>query len=636
VNKPQPAIPKIGRYIVLDVIGAGGMGTVYRAQDPDLGRIVAIKMISRPHKEQGSPGDFDRIFFGEMRSIENLRHRNIVTVFDIGEQDGSPYTVYEYLEGEPVSKIISEQRPISLREKLNVIIQVCDGLDYAHRLNIVHSDIKPENVILQADGTAKLVDFGAARIAASDTSLEPTGRAISTLSYMSPEQFNSPLSIDGRSDIFSTGVMLYQLLTGELPFNGSDPSSTILHILQDQPRPLSDFIPDVPPALQAVVNRALAKDVQDRYQSADEFGLGLIEVQRKLTLDAVADCLTRAQSAMRRADLERARVLLHEAIRLDPDNTLAHRLFREIRVQGFVDKARCEIAERKFDDALQVLRTAVQAFPHDPQLVDLLHLAQEAMESKKLSRERPDHSLSEPGHATGAIFRGGPSFDRPPMEPPANANQTAEHDDPFRIVIAHPRSLSKGANSTVLVILHLPSEVKNVRNIIQRDFGEESGRERQHKITRDKTDLTYNTRVFIELYSQDIEFSGRVALELSKPINRAMFLAKPRDGCRVGKNQTKVIVRDIDGEIERYSGIIQMKITDYVFDHVSRPMLSHCISASLTVGSFITFVLTTLGKLDHVLGITTGATALLMGSTLFGKTLHDHVFRKRSSPSVSS
>ena len=325
----QPSVRQVGKYLVIDVIGAGGMGIVYRAQDPAIGRTVAIKML-RSREGDGSTGAFDRFFLREMKSTGNLHHKNIVTVYDSGEQDGNPYLVMEYLEGEPVSKIISERRPVSLLDKLDVISQVCDGLQYAHDRNIIHRDIKPANVILLGDGTAKLVDFGVARVAGSDTSLVQTGQIVGSLSYMSPEQINS-LPIDGRSDIFSLGVMLYELLTYEVPFKGTDPSSTFVRILRENPRPLSDFIPNAPPALQGVINRALAKNAHERYQSAEEFGFDLLGIQRELKAASVADCLKRAESAMERGDFDRVRTLLQEVIRLDRHNEMANRLLREVR-----------------------------------------------------------------------------------------------------------------------------------------------------------------------------------------------------------------------------------------------------------------------------------------------------------------
>ena len=150
----QPSLRRIGKYEVIDVIGTGGMGIVFRAHDPSIGRTVAIKML-RQTDPGATAGSVDRFFSREMKSTGNLHHKNIVTVYDSGEQDGNPYLVMECLEGDAVSKVIAERRPIPMVEKLDVVVQICDGLQYAHDRNIIHRDIKPANVILLADGTAE-------------------------------------------------------------------------------------------------------------------------------------------------------------------------------------------------------------------------------------------------------------------------------------------------------------------------------------------------------------------------------------------------------------------------------------------------------------------------------------------------
>ncbi len=391
-----PSIRQIGKYIVLDVIGAGGMGIVYRAQDPAIGRTVAIKML-RTREGDGGPDVFDRFFLREMKSTGNLHHKNIVTVYDSGEQDGSPYLVMEYLDGEPVSRLISEHRPISLLDKLDVVVQVCDGLQYAHDRNIIHRDIKPANVILQADGTAKLVDFGVARIAGSDTSLVQTGQIVGSLSYMSPEQVNC-LPIDGRSDIFSTAVMLYEFLTYEVPFKGSDPSSTFVRILRDEPLPLAHFIPGVPQALQAVLSRAIAKNVQDRYQSAEEFGFDLLGIQKDLKSSTIADYLKRAEAAMQRGDPERARTLLQDVIRLDRHNDQANRLLREIRqtiqqqqrmsqIGQIRSQAQVALAGGQYEEALACADQALRLDPTDDESILLCEQIREAIARAKSVRQ---------------------------------------------------------------------------------------------------------------------------------------------------------------------------------------------------------------------------------------------------------
>ncbi len=390
----QPGVRQIGKYTVLDVIGTGGMGIVYRAHDPAIGRTVAIKML---RQADASGGIFDRFFSREMKSTGNLHHRNIVTVYDSGEQDGNPYLVMEFLEGEPTSKLIAERRQLPLVEKLDLVIQVCDGLQYAHDRNVIHRDIKPANVILLGDGTAKIVDFGVARIAGGESSIVQTGQLVGSLSYMSPEQINS-IPIDARSDVFSTGVMLFELLTYELPFKGNDAASTFVKILREEPTPLSHFSQDFPPGLQPVIAKALAKNLNDRYQTAEEFGFDLLSVQKELKAATIADCMKRAETAMHRGDLDRVRVHLQEVIRLDRQNERANRLLREIRraiqqqqrtsqVIQMRSQAQVALAGAQYEEALACADQALRLDPTDTESIQLCEEIRNAISRVKAVRE---------------------------------------------------------------------------------------------------------------------------------------------------------------------------------------------------------------------------------------------------------
>ncbi len=390
----QPRISQVGKYTILDVIGTGGMGIVYRANDPAIGRTVAIKML----REAESPGGiFDRFFSREMKSTGNLHHRNIVTVYDTGWQDGKPYLVMEYLEGEPTSKLISERRPLPLVEKLDLVIQVCDGLQYAHDRNIIHRDIKPANVIVLLDGTAKIVDFGLARNTGVESTTVQTGQLVGSLSYMSPEQINS-IPVDARSDVFSTGVMLYELLTYQLPFKGDDVASTFVKILREEPKPLAQYGTDFPPGLQAVISRALEKNANDRYQTAEEFGFDLLSVQKVLKAASIADCMKWAEAAAHRGDLERARLHLQEVIRLDRQNERANRLVREVRraiqeqqrtsqVIQMRSQAQVALAGAQYEEALACADQALRLDPTNTESIKLCDEIRNAISRVKAVRE---------------------------------------------------------------------------------------------------------------------------------------------------------------------------------------------------------------------------------------------------------
>ena len=244
---------KIGKYEIVSTLGKGGMGVVYKGQDPMIGRMVAIKMMTGGF--QDNP-DLLKRFYREAQSTGMLQHPNIVIVYDLGDQEGNPYLVMEYLEGEALDRIIASRRDVPLVQKLHYIIQGLHGLNYAHQRGIVHRDIKPGNLMILNDGNVKIVDFGIARI--GDASLTRTGQVVGTITYMSPEQINAQV-VDGRTDIFSCGVMLYELLTGSNPFDGKDTASTLLKIIHEPPPPLKNFLTVYPPELEEALHRALPR-----------------------------------------------------------------------------------------------------------------------------------------------------------------------------------------------------------------------------------------------------------------------------------------------------------------------------------------------------------------------------------------
>ena len=225
-------ISKIGKYDVKGVIGRGGMGIVYKAVDPNIGRLVAIKMMTRGFEQ--NPNALKR-FYREAQSVGTLQHPNIVIVYDLGEQDGNPYLVMEFLEGEPLERIIAARGAMSLVEKLGAVRKAAQALDYAHQRGVIHRDIKPANIVVLKDGNVKLVDFGIAHIA--NEAFTVTGQTLGTPNYMSPEQVNGAV-VDIRTDIFSLCVVLYELITYSNPFGGKDTVTTMRKIVQDDPPPI--------------------------------------------------------------------------------------------------------------------------------------------------------------------------------------------------------------------------------------------------------------------------------------------------------------------------------------------------------------------------------------------------------------
>ena len=216
------------------------MGVVFKARDPLIGRLVALKTITT--FAASDPGVVER-FWREAKAAGALQHANIVTIHDVGEADGVPFIAMEYLEGESLAALISRNAPLSLTEKVGYLVQTCRALQYAHRRSVIHRDIKPANIVLTEEGVIKVVDFGIARV--SDASHTNTGTLLGTLGYMSPQQIRGKRA-DGLSDIWSVGVVLYELLTGRRPFKGGNQADLMRSIVQDEPVALSDALGGCP------------------------------------------------------------------------------------------------------------------------------------------------------------------------------------------------------------------------------------------------------------------------------------------------------------------------------------------------------------------------------------------------------
>jgi serine/threonine-protein kinase len=260
----------IGKYRIVEPIGRGGMGMIYKARDPVLDRLVALKVIS-PEVEVSD--DLRARFFREAKACAKLNHPNIVTVHDMGEDAGRLFIVMELLQGEELRQVIKADTPLTLDDKLALIRQVCRGLHYAHQQGVVHRDMKPANIFVLRSGQAKILDFGIAQLATTDPGLTRTGLIMGTLRYISPEQVRG--RVDHRSDMFSLGSVLYELLTSRPPFLGDDPLQILEQLRGEDPPAPTQIDPTIPPELEAVVRRAMRKDPAERYRDLDEMGAAL-------------------------------------------------------------------------------------------------------------------------------------------------------------------------------------------------------------------------------------------------------------------------------------------------------------------------------------------------------------------------
>jgi serine/threonine-protein kinase len=270
----------VGRYEIVDVVGEGAMARVYRAHDPEIGRTLAIKLLKSQLRDDW---EYRTRFLREAKGAGVLSHPNIVTVFDAGEQEGHPYMAMEYVEGETLADVIRDKKQLSVDTIVQIGIQLAKALDYAHAKGIVHRDVKPGNIMLLRDGvTIKVADFGICRIDDSEaTQATQVGNVLGTPHYMSPEQVQGEKA-DARSDLFSAGVVLYQLLTSTLPFEGDTLITVAYKITKTEPTPLDKLRPDLPLSLRRIVDRALRKQPEKRFQSGAELAQALSGVAREL------------------------------------------------------------------------------------------------------------------------------------------------------------------------------------------------------------------------------------------------------------------------------------------------------------------------------------------------------------------
>jgi serine/threonine-protein kinase len=276
----EGSIQTFGRYEILDEIGRGAMGIVYRARDPRINRIVAVKTISLLGQSQEDDLEYRERFFREAEAAGRLSHPGIVTVFDAGEEPETraPYIVMEFVGGETLEKMLARNdRKLPLPIALQLTMELAEALDTAHCLGVVHRDLKPANILLTEDGHAKIADFGVAKLNLAHQTAG--GRALGTPAYMSPEQLNGDM-VDGRSDLFSLGVILYTVVTGHRPFQGNSALTVSYRVVNRDPIPATLLDTELPPGLDYIITRAMAKDPSDRYQRGMEMVLDIQHLQQ--------------------------------------------------------------------------------------------------------------------------------------------------------------------------------------------------------------------------------------------------------------------------------------------------------------------------------------------------------------------
>ena len=392
---------RIGRYELQTELGSGGFGRVYRAHDPIVGRQVAIKILL----SSGDPELLVR-FRNEAGATGKLRHRNIVVIYDFGEHDGLPYLVMELLEGQDLEHVLSSRRPMSLLQKVDVMRQMASGLHHAHSFGIVHRDVKPANVMLMADGTVKIMDFGIALLnQATAARITPQGSLIGTFPYMAPEQFQGESS-DSMTDIFALGVTCYRFLTGVHPFQAEEMASVMFNIVNKTPEPIRSLLPECPEALENVVFRMLAKDREQRYQSLEDALFDLEPIGVELQKERVEELVSNARSMIERDELHEAQACIREALGIQPGSTPARQLREQLQyllkekavrpqVAALMEAGRQHLRACNYEQAIQEFESALKLDKSNTDLKQLIREAQTAWEQHR----RADRLVKDAQHA---------------------------------------------------------------------------------------------------------------------------------------------------------------------------------------------------------------------------------------------
>jgi serine/threonine-protein kinase len=272
-------LKRFGRYEIVAELGRGAMGVVYKARDPQIERLVAVKTVSMWGQDREEETEFRMRFMNEAQAAGRLHHAAIVSIFDVGEnpENRDPYIVLEYVAGESLNRVLAREKKLPLPKALQLAEEIAEALDYAHAQGVVHRDIKPGNILVTEDGHAKIVDFGIAKLNVAHFTLP--GRVMGTPAYMAPEQLSGE-GVDGRSDLFSLGVILYAMVTGHSPFQGNSATTVCFKVANREPVAATAFDLTLPQELDEVISRAMAKDPEQRYQTGAAFAEDVRQLQQ--------------------------------------------------------------------------------------------------------------------------------------------------------------------------------------------------------------------------------------------------------------------------------------------------------------------------------------------------------------------
>ncbi len=388
----QKVEQKIGKYEIVAELGQGGMGVVYKARDPFIGRMVALKTIS---PELVSDPEILKRFYREAQSAGTLQHPNIVTIYDLGEADGRPYIAMEFVEGESLQNIINRRARIPLAAKLRLVQQFCEGLGHAHKHGLVHRDVKPANILVTNNGNVKVVDFGIVHLESTD--ITKAGTFLGTIHYASPEQINDEC-VDNRSDLWSLTCVVYEFIAYKKAFDGSNVADIVANVLRVEPEPLSRCCPGVPAELDMIISKGLRKNIEERYQSMDEMLAEIFPIAWGLQQSFIGDLLLEAKDLREGGDFSGAQEKVRAVLILDNTHSDAKRLYSEIaaelhrlapasKAKKLVAEAEQAFGRAEYTEAVRILGEAQELNPADTQARNLMSKALREQDRARELRE---------------------------------------------------------------------------------------------------------------------------------------------------------------------------------------------------------------------------------------------------------
>lgn len=581
---------RIGKYEIQGELGRGGFGRVYKGFDPTVGRVVAIKVLL----PDSTDPEFLTRFKMEATTAGNLHHPNLVTIHEFGEDNGSHFLVMEYLEGEDLQKLIRDRKPLSVLEKVEIMQQVAAGLHCAHDNHVIHRDVKPSNIMVLRDNLVKLMDFGIARLARSETTrFTKAGFLVGTLNYMSPEQFRD-VEVDALCDIWAFGVIYYEFLTGRFPFEGTSTPAILYSITSVEPPAPSTLVPECPEALSYMIMRTLAKDRDLRYQSLQEFQLDVGPILMDMRRARANELIVEAQELFAQERGDEAQRMVRRILDMDPMHAEARRLREKIqrmaqqqaivpKIEGFKKTGREQLSQQRYAEAINTFENALRLDSANTEIRTLLESARNAVGQYRKAQELAEAAaqLLEQRDVNAAHEMVRQAFEVDPANQRArevmariqHAYDSQERRREVEQTVRRAREFqNQGALDQALAVLreantrlHQPPELEAAIDEVEAAQKAVAARERRERAILEADGLLQQERVdeaenlLQPLHKEAPEDPGlTAAMERCQEVRRRI---ERREAVRRVTDRTRMLQQD--GELERAVALVERALQEF-------------------------------------------------------------------------